>query len=106
MDGHASPVLRKSRPAAIEVDAATGFAHPAIVGRKFDLIVANILADPLKMLSPQFRAHALPGAAVVLSGILRTQAESVLAAFRAQGFVRERHLVKDVWSTLVLRYAG
>lgn len=85
---------------------AAGFAHPAIVGRKFDLIVANILADPLKMLSPQFRAHALPGAAVVLSGILRTQAESVLAAFRAQGFVRERHLVKDGWSTLVLRYAG
>ena len=85
---------------------AAGFAHPAIVGRKFDLIVANILADPLKMLSPQFRAHALPGAAVVLSGILKTQAESVLAAFRAQGFVRERHLVKDVWSTLVLRYAG
>lgn len=85
---------------------AAGFAHPAIVGRKFDLIVANILADPLKMLSPQFRAHALPDAAVVLSGILRTQAESVLAAFRAQGFVRERHIVKDVWSTLVLRYAG
>jgi len=85
---------------------AAGFAHPAIVGRKFDLIVANILADPLKMLSPQFRAHALPGAAIVLSGILRTQAESVLAAFRAQGFVRERHLVKEGWSTLVLRYAG
>lgn len=85
---------------------AAGFAHPAIVGRKFDLIVANILADPLKMLAPQFRAHALQGAAVVLSGILRTQAESVLAAFRAQGFVRERHIVKDVWSTLVLRYAG
>lgn len=85
---------------------AAGFAHPAIVGRKFDLIVANILADPLKMLSPQFRAHALPGAAIVLSGILRTQAESVMAAFRAQGFVRERHLVKEGWSTLVLRYAG
>lgn len=85
---------------------AAGFAHPAIVGRKFDLIVANILADPLKMLSPQFRVHAMQGAAVVLSGILRTQAESVLAAFRAQGFVRERHIVKDVWSTLVLRYAG
>lgn len=42
---------------------AAGFAHPAIVGRKFDLIVANILADPLKTLSPEFRAHALPGAA-------------------------------------------
>jgi len=30
VDGHAEPALRKSRPAAIEVDAATGFAHPAI----------------------------------------------------------------------------
>lgn len=43
----------------------------------------------------------------MLSGILRTQAESVLGRIpRPSWAVRERHLVKDVWSTLVLRYAG
>jgi ribosomal protein L11 methyltransferase len=83
-----------------------GFDHAAIRGRSFDLVVANILAGPLKTLAPGFRRHARPGAAVVLSGILVSQAASVLAAFRAQGFVRERHIVREGWSTLVLKYAG
>lgn len=83
--------------------AASGFAHPSMAGRQFDLIVANILAGPLKMLAPQFRAHTRPGATIVLSGILESQAAWVLAAYRAAGFVRERHLIKEGWSTLVLR---
>jgi len=82
---------------------AAGFEHPRLRQRRFDLIVANILAGPLKMLSPRFREHCRPGATVVLSGILNTQAASVLAAFRAQGFARERVLRKAEWSTLVLR---
>jgi len=82
---------------------AAGFDHAAIRGRVFDLVVANILAGPLKQLSPRFRAQTRPGAAVVLSGILTTQAPSVLAAFRAQGFAREREIRREGWSTLVLR---
>jgi ribosomal protein L11 methyltransferase len=81
---------------------AAGFEHAAMRGRLFQLIVANILADPLKRLAPTFRRHTLPGARVVLSGILSTQAPSVLAAFRAQGFVREQVIRRDGWSTLVL----
>lgn len=82
---------------------AAGFDHAAIRGRRFDLIVANILADPLKILSPRFRAQTRPGAAIVLSGILSTQAPGVLAAFRAQGFAREREIRREGWSTLVMR---
>lgn len=82
---------------------AAGFDHPALRTRRFDLVVANILADPLKSLSPRFRARTVPGARAVLSGILTTQAPSVLAAFRAQGFVREREIRREGWSTLVLR---
>lgn len=85
---------------------AVGFEHAAIRGRVFDIIVANILAGPLKQLSPDFRRHSRPGTTVVLSGILASQAASVLAAFRAQGFVRENVYVKEGWSTLVLRFAG
>lgn len=81
---------------------AAGFDHAAIRGRLFQLVVANILADPLKQLAPAFRRHTRPGARVVLSGILSTQAPSVLASFRAQGFVRERTIVREGWSTLVL----
>jgi ribosomal protein L11 methyltransferase len=82
---------------------AAGFGHPALRTARFNLIVANILADPLKMLSPQFRERTHPGAMIVLSGILSTQAPGVLAAFRAQGFVRERSIQREGWSTLVMR---
>lgn len=82
---------------------AAGFDHPRLKTGLFDLVVANILADPLKMLSPQFRARTRPGATIVLSGILTTQAPSVLAAFRAQGFAREREIRREGWSTLVMR---
>jgi ribosomal protein L11 methyltransferase len=84
---------------------ATGFDHPALRGRLFDLVIANILADPLKALAPAFRRQTLPGARVVLSGILSTQSAGVLAAFRAQGFVRERIVAREGWSTLVLARA-
>lgn len=87
----------------VTVVTAAGFAHPALSGRHFDLILANILAGPLKALAPQFRAHTRPGARIVLSGILASQAAAVLAAFRAQGFARERTLAREGWSTLVLR---
>jgi ribosomal protein L11 methyltransferase len=86
----------------VSVVTAAGFDHSAIRGRLFQLIVANILADPLKQLAPQFRRHTLPGARVVLSGILSSQAPGVLAAFGAQGFARERAIVREGWSTLVL----
>jgi ribosomal protein L11 methyltransferase len=81
---------------------AVGFDHAAIRTRRFDLVVANILAGPLKDLAPAMRRRTVPGARVVLSGILAAQAPSVLAAYGAQGFVRERMIAKDGWSTLVL----
>jgi ribosomal protein L11 methyltransferase len=81
---------------------AAGFDHPSIRGRTYDLVVANILADPLKALSPAFRRHTRSGSAVVLSGILSSQAAGVLAAFRAQDFVRTRVIRREGWSTLVL----
>jgi ribosomal protein L11 methyltransferase len=86
----------------VSVVTAAGFDHAAIRGRLFQLVVANILAGPLRQLAPAFRRHTLPGARVVLSGILASQAASVLAAFRAQDFARERVIQREGWSTLVL----
>lgn len=47
-----------------------------------DLVLANILAAPLIDLAPQLAARVRPGGAVVLSGILREQAEALSAAYR------------------------
>lgn len=47
-----------------------------------DLLLANILANPLIELAPHFAALLRPGAGLVLSGILAEQAASVAAAYR------------------------
>lgn len=47
-----------------------------------DLLLANILANPLIELAPRFAALVCPGGDLVLSGILAEQAESVAAAYR------------------------
>jgi ribosomal protein L11 methyltransferase len=65
---------------------ADGMDSPMLAARApFDLIVANILAGPLIELAPDF-AHALaPGGAVLLAGLLDTQADAVVAAYEALG---------------------
>ena len=47
----------------------------------FDLIVANILSSTLIKLEPDFRAYSRPGADIVLSGILTSQADEVVRAY-------------------------
>lgn len=68
----------------------------------FDLIVANILAEPLITLAPDIRHVAEAGASVVLSGILVREAPRVIAAYLAQGFHLVHHRRHDGWSTLTL----
>ena len=49
----------------------------------FDIVVANILSNPLKLLAPALLARVAPGGALVLSGVLERQAEEVIATYRA-----------------------
>jgi ribosomal protein L11 methyltransferase len=46
-----------------------------------DLTVANILANPLRMLAPLISAHTRSGGRIALSGILEAQAEEVILAY-------------------------
>jgi ribosomal protein L11 methyltransferase len=53
----------------------------------FDLLIANILAGPLIELAPAFAKAVLPGATIILAGLLDSQAEAVAAAYEAEGMV-------------------
>ncbi len=53
----------------------------SVAGRRFDVVIANILSAPLKLLAPALAAHGVPGAALVLSGILERQADELIAAY-------------------------
>lgn len=47
----------------------------------FDVVVANILSNPLKVLAPMLCARVNPGGYLVLSGVLERQAEEVAAVY-------------------------
>ena len=48
---------------------------------QFDIVLANILSNPLKALAPALCAHVRPGGQLALSGILHEQAEALIAAY-------------------------
>ncbi|MFN3564417.1 MAG: 50S ribosomal protein L11 methyltransferase [Burkholderiaceae bacterium] len=49
----------------------------------FDLVLANILSNPLMILAPALLARVAPGGSLVLSGILERQAQAVIDAYAA-----------------------
>jgi ribosomal protein L11 methyltransferase len=91
----------------VQVIRATGFSAPQFAGRgPFDLVLANILANPLRQLAGPMARHLAPSALVILSGLLTPQAAGVIATYRARGLVPLRHIRIDGWSSLLLRSAG
>ncbi len=89
----------------IECLEAAGFGHPRLAAAApFDLVFANILKGPLVELAPAMAAHIAADGVAILSGLLVVQAESILAAYQAQGFVQDAREDIGEWSTLVLRH--
>ena len=84
-DGYGSAVLRRSGP--------------------FDLILANILADPLCAMARATARNLAAGGAAVLSGILDRQADRVVSAHRPWGLRLREQIDQGPWATLVLGQA-
>jgi ribosomal protein L11 methyltransferase len=59
---------------------------PRAKGQPFDVVVANILSGPLKLMAPMLSSYVAPGGMLVLSGVLDRQAEEVAAAYA--GFIK------------------
>ena len=88
----------------VQAIRATGFSAPQFAdAAPFDLVLANILANPLRQLAGPMARHLAPSALVILSGLLTHQAPGVIAAYRARGLVPVRHLRIEGWSSLLLR---
>jgi ribosomal protein L11 methyltransferase len=69
---------------------------PAI---RFDVVVANILADSLISLAPQFQQHSRAGADLAMSGILTGQADSMRQVC-ARWINLHLHSERDDWVLL------
>jgi len=71
--------------------------------RRCDLVLANILAKPLRRLSCDLARRVGCGGTLVLSGLLAAQAGDVIAAYRCQGLKLARRTIIDGWATLEFR---
>lgn len=75
--------LAAARANAAVNDVAARYTDPAALEPgAFDIVVANILSNPLKLLAPVLLARVAPHGALVLSGVLERQAEDVASAYR------------------------
>ena len=87
----------------VETITAGGFCAPQFQRRApFDLVLANILANPLRQMATPMSRHLASGGLVILSGLLTTQASAVIASYRARGLVVRRHIRIEGWSSLLL----
>jgi len=76
--------LSAARSNSAANDVSARYTDPAGLGSaQFDIVVANILSNPLKLLAPALLARVAPAGALVLSGVLERQASDVIAAYRA-----------------------
>jgi ribosomal protein L11 methyltransferase len=87
---------------AITLVTCPGVDDPEVRGRRYDLLIANILAGPLIELAPDFAGVVAPGGSVMLAGLLASQADAVTTAYRAAGFDPADRLDLGEWPTLRL----
>jgi ribosomal protein L11 methyltransferase len=90
----------------VRVVSSDGYKAKAIRDHApYDLVTANILANPLIVLAPALARNLARNGRAVLSGLMNDQAKDVLSAHRAVGLELDFRLRLGQWSVLVLKRA-
>jgi ribosomal protein L11 methyltransferase len=90
--------------ARVQCATATGVDHALLRRhRQFDLIFANILAEPLIALAPRLGRLIEPGGCIILSGLLNSEQRAVRAAYIASGLTADSATSLNGWAILTLR---
>jgi ribosomal protein L11 methyltransferase len=79
---------------------ASFFLPDAAPDRSYDLVVANILTNPLKMLAPLLASRCRSGGRLILSGILAEQANEIIAIY-ANAFDLVVSATREGWVRMV-----
>lgn len=94
-------VARNGLAEKITALQADGFRHAQLEGRQFNLIVMNILAEPLLRLAVEAERHLAAEGVLILSGILQWQETQIRAAYEALGLELASRAVIGDWVSLV-----
>ncbi|WP_298231200.1 50S ribosomal protein L11 methyltransferase [uncultured Azohydromonas sp.] len=78
---------------------------PELAQGQYPLVLANILATPLKLLAPLLAGHVAPGGDLVLAGILERQADELKTAY-APWCELQVSDAEDGWVLMTARLAG
>ena len=80
-----------------------GYAHPMVgIHGPYDLILSNILADPLREMARDLAGHLAHNGIAILSGLLHRQAGQVAASHLTYGLFVRRKIAIGPWTTLVM----
>ena len=71
-------------------------------GAPYDLVFANILAKPLRLLAPSLAGVIAPGGDAIVSGLLLADVAGVLSAWGSQGFYLRDRIELEGWASLRL----
>ncbi|WP_112662567.1 50S ribosomal protein L11 methyltransferase [Microvirga flavescens] len=72
----------------------------------FDLVFANILAKPLRMLAPSLSRVASHDGTLILSGLLVKDVPGILSSYAAEGWHLQRRYDLEGWVALVMKHGG
>ena len=72
-------------------------------GAPYDLVFANILARPLRLMAPSLAAVIGAEGEAIVSGLILADVPGVLASWRAQGFTLAGRIDLEGWASLRLR---
>ncbi len=108
------PVAVAAAGAAAEVNGVSdriccvssdGFAAPEIgAGAPYDLICANILADPLQLFAPELVRHLARDGIAIISGLLASQEAMVTESYGRAGLGLADRIQLGEWSSLLLTW--
>ena len=89
----------------IKIIRSDGFNHPLIRERApYDLIICNLLAEPITAWAPQMQSHLADKGICLLSGILAWLAPPLEETYRRLGFEVIHTIERSPWVTYVMRF--
>lgn len=69
------------------------------VAKQYDVVIANILSNPLRMLASALASYVKPSGQIILSGILESQIEEMCEIY-AQWFAMSTYTIQEGWACL------
>lgn len=89
-------------PAKMRAVVSEGFAARDVSRNgPYDIILANILAGPLRRMAADLTSNLAPRGKLILSGLLRSQARQIIGDYRARQMVLDQRFDQGEWCCLV-----